>query len=70
MKRNISGPTMTGQKVPKQPELLEMLWQRNTSIGPPMEIGLINDDSCPKFVVYPDLLGDDTEMCVYIYAKY
>lgn len=35
-----------------------------------MEIGLINDDSCPKFVVYPDLLGDDTEMCVYIYAKY
>lgn len=40
------------------------------------ELCLINDDSCPKFVVCPDLLGNDSEMCIYMlnnnttYIKY
>lgn len=40
------------------------------------EICLINDDPCPKFVVCPDLLVSDSEMCTYmpntntIYIKY
>lgn len=39
------------------------------------ELCFIND-SCPKFVVCPDLLGNDSEMCTYMlnintaYIKY